>query len=47
MSKMTLTPMLVQYLVGLCCLRWDPDAVESLLAIWCSTRPLTRSVMSM
>ena len=28
MSKMTLTPMLVQYLVGLCCLRWDPDAVD-------------------
>ena len=28
MSKMTLTPMLVQYLVGLCCLRWDTDAVD-------------------
>ncbi len=23
-----LTPMLVQYLVGLCCLRWDPNAVD-------------------
>lgn len=23
-----LSPMLVQYLVGLCCLRWDPDAVD-------------------
>ena len=23
-----LTPMMVQYLVGLCCLRHDPDAVE-------------------
>jgi len=23
-----LTPMLVQYLVGLCCLRWDPDAID-------------------
>ena len=23
-----LTPMLVQYLVGLCCLRYDPDAVD-------------------
>src|ERR1700674_2014440 len=27
-SNITLTPMLVQYLVGLCCLRWDPDAVD-------------------
>lgn len=26
--KATLTPMLVQYLVGLCCLRWDPGAVD-------------------
>jgi hypothetical protein len=23
-----LTPMLVQYLVGLCCLQWDPEAVD-------------------
>ena len=23
-----LAPMLVQYLVGLCCLRWDPSAVD-------------------
>lgn len=23
-----LSPMLVQYLTGLCCLRWDPDAVD-------------------
>lgn len=23
-----LTPMLVQYLVGLCCLKWDPDAID-------------------
>jgi len=23
-----LTPMLVQYLVGLCCMRWDPDAIQ-------------------
>jgi hypothetical protein len=23
-----LSPMLVQYLVGLCCLKWDPDAVD-------------------
>ena len=23
-----LTPMLVQYLVGLCCLQWDPDAID-------------------
>jgi hypothetical protein len=28
MSKHLLTPMLVQYLVGLCCLKWDPDAVD-------------------
>lgn len=28
MSNITLTPMLVQYLVGLCCLRWDPDAID-------------------
>jgi len=28
MSESMLTPMLVQYLVGLCCLRWDPNAVD-------------------
>jgi hypothetical protein len=28
MSTITLSPMLVQYLVGLCCLRWDRDAVD-------------------
>lgn len=28
MSKITLAPMLVQYLVGLCCLRWDQDAID-------------------
>lgn len=28
MSNLPLTPMLVQYLVGLCCLRWDSSAVE-------------------
>jgi hypothetical protein len=28
MSKLPLSPMLVQYLVGLCCLKWDPDAVD-------------------
>ncbi|CAE6878833.1 restriction endonuclease [Paraburkholderia domus] len=28
MSKPPLTPMLVQYLIGLCCLKWDPDAVD-------------------
>jgi hypothetical protein len=28
MSTLPLSPMLVQYLVGLCCLRWDPDAVD-------------------
>lgn len=28
MSKISLSPMLVQYLVGLCCLRWDPDAID-------------------
>lgn len=28
MSAMPLSPMLVQYLVGLCCLRWSADAVE-------------------
>jgi hypothetical protein len=28
MATLPLTPMLVQYLVGLCCLRWDPDAVD-------------------
>ena len=28
MSKIALTPMLVQYLVGLCCLRWDPEAID-------------------
>ena len=26
-----LTPMLVQYLVGLCCLRWDPDTIDVIL----------------
>jgi ribosomal protein S18 acetylase RimI-like enzyme len=25
---MTLSPMLVQYLIGLCCLKWNPDAVD-------------------
>ena len=28
MSKYPLSPMLVQYLVGLCCLKWDPNAVD-------------------
>ena len=28
MPTLPLTPMLVQYLVGLCCLRWDPDAID-------------------
>jgi hypothetical protein len=28
MATNPLSPMLVQYLVGLCCLRWDPDAVD-------------------
>jgi hypothetical protein len=28
MSGLPLSPMLVQYLVGLCCLRWSADAVE-------------------
>lgn len=28
MEVSILTPMLVQYLVGLCCLRWDPDAID-------------------
>lgn len=28
MPKLPLSPMLVQYLVGLCCLKWDPDAVD-------------------
>ena len=28
MDTPLLTPMLVQYLVGLCCLRWDPDAID-------------------
>lgn len=28
MSKIPLSPMLVQYLVGLCCLRWDPDSID-------------------
>lgn len=28
MSKLPLSPMLVQYLVGLCCLKWDPDAID-------------------
>jgi hypothetical protein len=27
-SKLPLSPMLVQYLVGLCCLKWHPDAVN-------------------
>jgi hypothetical protein len=26
-----LTPMLVQYLVGLCCLRWDPEAIDIII----------------
>jgi hypothetical protein len=26
--KLPLSPMLVQYLVGLCCLKWDPEAVD-------------------
>jgi hypothetical protein len=26
--KTPLSPMLVQYLVGLCCLKWDPEAVD-------------------
>ena len=28
MSAVSLSPMLVQYLVGICCLRWNADAVE-------------------
>jgi len=28
MSKLPLSPMLVQDLVGLCCLKWDPEAVD-------------------
>lgn len=28
MPKPSLSPMLVQYLVGLCCLKWHPDAVN-------------------
>lgn len=28
MNAPILTPMLVQYLVGLCCLRWDPNAID-------------------
>src|SRR5262245_8768109 len=28
MTTINLSPMLVQYLVGLCCLKWDPDAVD-------------------
>lgn len=28
MATLPLAPMLVQYLVGLCCLRWDPNAVD-------------------
>lgn len=28
MSTLPLAPMLVQYLVGLCCLKWDPDAID-------------------
>ena len=28
MPKLPLTPMMVQYLVGLCCLKLDPDAVD-------------------
>jgi hypothetical protein len=27
-SKLPLSPMLVQYLVGLCCLKWNPDAID-------------------
>lgn len=28
MASTPLSPMLVQYLVGLCCLRWDPESVD-------------------
>ena len=28
MASAPLSPMLVQYLVGLCCLRWDPESVD-------------------
>ncbi len=28
MSTLPIAPMLVQYLVGLCCLKWDPDAID-------------------
>jgi hypothetical protein len=28
MPKLPLSPMLVQYLVVLCCLKWDADAVD-------------------
>src|ERR1700733_13555869 len=28
MPRLPLSPMLVQYLVGLCCLKWDPGAVD-------------------
>jgi hypothetical protein len=28
MPSPPLSPMLVQYLVGLCCLKWDPEAVD-------------------
>jgi hypothetical protein len=28
MTAIPLSPMLVQYLVGLCCLRWDPESVD-------------------
>ena len=28
MSTPRLAPMLVQYLVGLCCLKWDPDGID-------------------
>ncbi|MDH6166080.1 hypothetical protein M2282_001221 [Variovorax boronicumulans] len=31
MSDPLLTPMLVQYLVGLCCVKWDADVVEATL----------------
>ena len=34
MTTLNLSPMLVQYLVGLCCLKWDPDAVEVTIGNW-------------
>src|SRR5215467_16280501 len=34
MTTLNLSPMLVQYLVGLCCLKWDPDAVEVTIGDW-------------